>query len=41
MMLSRLHGTGEYSISDLTELFLVSRLTVYRTLTPNKAAKDD
>jgi DNA invertase Pin-like site-specific DNA recombinase len=28
----RMHGTGEYSISDLAELFAVSRATVYRTL---------
>ena len=30
--LCRLHATGEYSISDLAELFSVSRPTVYRTL---------
>jgi DNA invertase Pin-like site-specific DNA recombinase len=30
--LCRMHGTGEYSISDLAELFSVSRATVYRTL---------
>jgi DNA invertase Pin-like site-specific DNA recombinase len=30
--LSRMHGTGEYSISDLADLFSVSRPTVYRTL---------
>lgn len=28
----RMHGTGQYSISDLAELFSVSRPTVYRTL---------
>jgi hypothetical protein len=28
----RMHQTGEYTISDLGELFLVSRPTVYRTL---------
>ena len=28
----RMHTTGEYSISDLAELFSVSRPTVYRTL---------
>ena len=28
----RMHATGEYSISDLAELFSVSRPTVYRTL---------
>ncbi len=30
--LLRMHQTGEYSISDLAELFSVSRPTVYRTL---------
>lgn len=30
--LRRMHGTGEYAISDLAELFSVSRPTVYRTL---------
>ena len=30
--LFRMHATGEYSISDLAELFTVSRPTVYRTL---------
>ncbi|WP_148719108.1 helix-turn-helix domain-containing protein, partial [Klebsiella pneumoniae] len=30
--LCRMHGCGEYSISDLAELFSVSRPTVYRTL---------
>ena len=30
--LCRMHGTGEYSISDLAELFSVSRPTIYRTL---------
>ena len=29
--LCRMHDTGEYSISDLAELFSVSRPTVYRT----------
>ena len=28
----RMHGTGDYSISDLAELFSISRPTVYRTL---------
>src|SRR6516165_1308482 len=28
----RMHATGEYSISDLAELFSVSRPTIYRTL---------
>ena len=31
--LCRMHDSGEYSISDLAELFSVSRPTVYRTLT--------
>lgn len=30
--LTRMHATGEYSISDLAEIFSVSRPTVYRTL---------
>ena len=30
--LCRMHATGEYSISDLAELFSVSRPTVYQTL---------
>ncbi len=30
--LGRMHATGEYSISDLAEVFAVSRPTVYRTL---------
>ncbi len=30
--LCRMHATGEYSISDLAELFSVCRPTVYRTL---------
>jgi len=30
--LRRMHGTGGYSISDLAEVFSVSRPTVYRTL---------
>jgi DNA invertase Pin-like site-specific DNA recombinase len=30
--LTRMHTTGEYSISDLAELFAVSRPTIYRTL---------
>ena len=30
--LGRMHVTGEYSISDLAEVFAVSRPTVYRTL---------
>lgn len=30
--LCRMHGTGDYSISDLAEVFSVSRPTIYRTL---------
>jgi DNA invertase Pin-like site-specific DNA recombinase len=30
--LMKMHCTGEYSISDLAELFSVSRATIYRTL---------
>lgn len=30
--LCRMHETGEYSISDLAELFSVSRPTIYRTI---------
>lgn len=30
--LTRMHAAGEYSVSDLAELFSVSRPTVYRTL---------
>lgn len=34
--LCRMHGTGDYSISDLAEVFSVSRPTVYRTLKRNE-----
>jgi DNA invertase Pin-like site-specific DNA recombinase len=30
--LGKMHGTGKYSISDLAELFSISRPTVYRTI---------
>ena len=30
--LGRMHGTGQYTISDLAEVFSISRPTVYRTL---------
>ena len=30
--LRRMHSTGDYSISDLAEVFSVSRPTVYRTI---------
>ncbi len=33
--LRRMHGTGEYSINDLAELFSIGRATVYRTLRRN------
>lgn len=34
--LCRIHGSGEYSISDLAKLFSVSHPTVYRTLSHGK-----
>ena len=34
--LSRMHATGDYSISDLAEVFSVSRPTIYRTLERNR-----
>jgi DNA invertase Pin-like site-specific DNA recombinase len=34
--LVRMHGSGEYSISDLAEVFSVSRPAVYRTLNRHK-----
>jgi len=37
--LCRMYGTGEYSISDLAELFSVSRPTVYRTLARHSGDK--
>jgi len=36
--LHRMHETGEYSVSDLAELFSVSRPTVYRTIERHKTA---
>ena len=36
--LRRMHDTGDYSISDLAELFSVSRPTVYRTLARQRRA---
>ena len=36
--LRRMYDTGEYSISDLAELFSISRPTVYRTLSRQAAA---
>lgn len=37
--LRRMHDSGNYSISDLSELFSVSRPTVYRTLARQPGAK--
>jgi DNA invertase Pin-like site-specific DNA recombinase len=39
--LCRMHGSGECSISDLAELFSVSRPTVYRTLSRGNNGKPD
>ena len=36
--LLKMHETGERSISDLAEIFSVSRATVYRTLEKSKRA---
>lgn len=36
--LRRMHDTGDYSITDLAELFAVSRPTVYRTLSRTQTA---
>jgi predicted DNA-binding protein YlxM (UPF0122 family) len=33
-----MHDSGDYAISDLAELFSVSRPTVYRTLSRQAAA---
>ncbi|WP_298800342.1 recombinase family protein [uncultured Pseudonocardia sp.] len=38
--LRRMHATGEYSISDLAELFSISRPTVYRTLAAQPSTPD-
>ena len=37
--LSRMHGTGDYSISDLADVFRVSRATIYRTIDRQKKAE--
>lgn len=37
----RMHDTGEYAISDLAEVFDVSRPTVYRTLARTRASAGD
>lgn len=39
--LCRMHETGQYSISDLAELFSVSRPTIYRTLLRGKNDRFD
>ena len=39
--LRRMHDTGEYSITDLGELFAVSRPTVYRVLARTRATAAD
>ncbi len=39
--LRRMHDTGTYSISDLAELFSVSRPTVYRTLARQVSTVDE
>ncbi|WP_445183267.1 helix-turn-helix domain-containing protein [Pseudonocardia sp. Cha107L01] len=36
--LRRMHATGDYSITDLAELFSVSRPTVYRALQSKQTA---
>lgn len=36
--LKRMYDTGDYSISDLAELFSVSRPTIYRTINRQKSA---
>ena len=38
--LRRMHDTGDYSITDLAELFSISRPTVYRTLKRQRSAKE-
>ena len=38
--LRRMHASGDYSITDLTELFSVSRPTVYRTLRRDSRSVD-
>ena len=38
--LCRMHGTADYSISDLAELFSISRPTVYRTLGRQSAGQE-
>ena len=38
LSLRRMHDIGSYSISDLAEVFSVSRSTIYRTLAKTTAA---
>ena len=38
--LCRMHGTADYSISDLAELFSISRPTVYRTLSRHSGGRE-
>ena len=38
--LCRMHGTADYSISDLAELFSISRPTVYRTLSRQSVGQE-
>ena len=38
--LCRMHGTADYSISDLAELFSISRPTVYRTLNRHSGGQE-
>jgi len=38
--LKRMHDTGDYSVSDLAELFSISRPTVYRTLDRQRSPAD-
>jgi DNA invertase Pin-like site-specific DNA recombinase len=39
--LRRMHASGDYSITDLAEVFSVSRPTVYRTLQPKTRPAPD
>ena len=35
-----MHDSGDYSITDLAELFSISRPTVYRTLTRQRSTTE-
>lgn len=37
--LRRMHNSGDYTITDLAELFGISRPTVYRTINRDNAKK--